>query len=104
MSNLGANFTTALALPNSLNTATLANETFNAKQFDVFPNPTTGIININSDVAVSVSIVDVTGKVVFTANNITKENSINLSGLQKGMYLAKITTANATTTEKIILN
>lgn len=104
MSNLGANFTTALALPNSLNTATLANETFNAKQFDVFPNPTTGIININSDVAVSVSIVDVTGKVVFTANNITKENSINLSGLQRGMYLAKITTANATTTEKIILN
>jgi hypothetical protein len=97
-------FGTSLANPNSLNTAVLANETFKAKQFDVFPNPTTGIININSDVAVSVSIVDVTGKVVFTANNITKENSINLSGLQKGMYLAKISTANATTTEKIILN
>jgi hypothetical protein len=97
-------FGTSLANPNSLNTAALANETFNAKQFDVFPNPTTGIIHINSDVAVSVSIVDVTGKVVFTANNITKENSINLSGLQKGMYLAKISTANATTTEKIILN
>ena len=97
-------FGTSLPNPNSLNTAALANETFKAKQFDVFPNPTTGIININSDVAVSVSIVDVTGKVVFTANNITKENSINLSGLQKGMYLAKISTANATTTEKIILN
>ena len=97
-------FGTSLANPNSLNTAVLANETFKAKQFDVFPNPTTGIIHINSDVAVSVSIVDVTGKVVFTANNITKENSINLSGLQKGMYLAKISTANATTTEKIILN
>ena len=44
------------------------------------------------------------GKVVFVANNVTKDKNIDLSGLQKGMYLAKISSENATTTEKIILN
>jgi cell division ATPase FtsA len=46
---------------------------------------------------------DLTGKVVFTANNVNNQTAINLSGLQKGMYLAKITGTDLQTTEKIIL-
>ncbi len=97
-------FGTTLAKSNALNTATLATTTFAANQVKIFPNPTTGIISINTEIAVNVNIVDVTGKTVFTANNVTKEKSIDLSGLQKGMYFAKISSTNATTTEKIILN
>jgi Secretion system C-terminal sorting domain len=70
----------------------------------LYPNPSTGLISINTESAVNVSIVDVTGKVVFVASNITKDKNIDLSGLQKGMYLARISGENTTSTEKIILN
>lgn len=97
-------FGTALAKPNSLTTAQLAVSSFEANTVKLFPNPSTGLISINTESAVNVSIVDVTGKVVFVATNITKDKNIDLSGLQKGVYLAKISSENATTTEKIILN
>jgi hypothetical protein len=97
-------FGTTLANPNALTTTALATTTFNASQVKLFPNPSTGIISINTEVAVNISVIDVTGKVVFVANDITKEKNIDLSGLKKGMYLARISSENATTTEKIILN
>jgi thiol-disulfide isomerase/thioredoxin len=97
-------FGTALAKPNSLTTAQLAVSSFEANTVKLFPNPSTGLISINTETAVNVSIVDVTGKVVFVATNITKDKNIDLSGLQKGMYLARISGENTTSTEKIILN
>ena len=97
-------FGTTLALPNALSTTLLAVSNFEASDVKLFPNPSTGVISINTTTPVAVSIVDITGKVVFEANNVTKDKNIDLSGLQKGMYLAKISSENATTTEKIILN
>ncbi len=97
-------FGAALALPNALSTTLLAINNFEASDVKLFPNPSTGVISINTTTPVAVSIIDVTGKVVFVATNVTKDKNIDLSGLQKGMYLAKISSENATTTEKIILN
>ncbi|NHM05947.1 T9SS type A sorting domain-containing protein [Flavobacterium sp. CYK-4] len=102
-SYLSGNFTSSLPLSNALTTTALANETFEATTLRVFPNPTSGMININTEETVTVNIIDVTGKVILTANNVTKDKNIDLSGFQKGMYLAKIVSANGTTTEKIIL-
>ncbi len=101
---LVSNFGASLALPNSLSTTLLAVSNFEASEVKLFPNPSTGVISINTTTPVAVSIIDVTGKVVFVATNVTKDKNIDLSGLQKGMYLAKISSENATTTEKIILN
>ena len=100
----GDNFTTTLAKPNAMTTAQLSVSAFELNSLKLFPNPSTGIITINTETSVNVSIVDVTGKVVFVANNVTKDKNIDLSGLQKGVYLAQISSENATTTEKIILN
>jgi len=97
-------FGPSLAKPNSLTTTQLAVNTFETSKVKLFPNPTTGIININTQTPVDVIILDVTGKVVFVASNITKDKTIDLAGLQKGIYLAKISSDNTTTTEKIILN
>jgi thiol-disulfide isomerase/thioredoxin len=97
-------FGTTLALPNSLTTTQLAVSTFETKDVKLFPNPSTGIININSQTPVDLSIVDVTGKVVFVANHLSKDQNVDLSGLEKGIYLAKISSENGTSTEKIILN
>ncbi len=97
-------FGTTLALPNSLTTTQLAVSTFETNDVKLFPNPSTGIININSQTPVDLSIVDVSGKVVFVATNVSKDQNVDLSGLQKGIYLAKISSENGMTTEKIILN
>lgn len=100
----GDNFTATLVRPNAMTTTQLSVSAFEVNSLKLYPNPSTGIISINTETAVNVNIVDVTGKVVFVATNVTKDKNIDLSGLQKGMYLAQISSENATTTEKIILN
>lgn len=83
---------------------TLGTTAFNPAKLGVYPNPTTGIFNVYTDKPVNVSIVDMLGKVVFTVSNVGRETPINLAGLQKGVYLAKISGDDISATEKIILN
>ncbi len=98
------NFGTLLSKPNAIKAmAPLGVEDIDAKKFGIYPNPSTGIIQINTQEVVAVTIMDITGKVVYTNSNVSNQTSINLSGLQKGMYLAKISGENSQRTEKIIL-
>jgi hypothetical protein len=69
----------------------LANNTFNKSFARVWPNPSTGIINIKAENAITIEITDITGKVVYPASTVNAGGSVNLSFLQKGMYLAKMT-------------
>ena len=98
-----ANFGTVLLKSNVLTTNALGVATNDVNKFSVFPNPTSGIVQINTEETVAVSIIDVTGKVVYNSNTVTKLTSIDLTGLQKGIYIAKIIGDNTITTEKIIL-
>jgi hypothetical protein len=61
------------------------------------------MIKINTQTPVNVLITDITGKIVYSINEVTNETLINLSSLQKGIYLAKISNGNKVQTEKIIL-
>ena len=81
----------------------LAVENFDKIDYKLSPNPSTGIIKINTQTPVNVIISDITGKIVHSINNVTNETSINLSSFQKGIYLAKISNGNKVQTEKIIL-
>lgn len=76
--------------------------------FKVYPNPSNSIVNVrlNQFVGkVNIQVVDINGRVVFTTNddNFNVEKSINLSSLQKGMYVLKVNTTDFNFTEKIIL-
>jgi hypothetical protein len=97
------NFGTTLNVAGAANTTLLAVENPEAPKFGIYPNPTTGIFNIATDVSVKVTVVNMLGKTVYAADNVTSQTSIDLSGLQKGVYIAKIESANASTTEKVIL-
>ena len=44
-----------------------------------------------------------TGKTVFTAQNINNGDAVNLNTLQTGMYIAKIKGATAEKVEKIVI-
>lgn len=83
---------------------TLSNTQFESNTISVYPNPTSGILTINTENNVDVSITDITGKVIFTKNNVSKNDAINLTGLQKGVYFAKLTADGINEIKKIILN
>lgn len=67
---------------------------------NIYPNPTSGIINIEETINSEILITDITGKIIFNGINITK---IDLSNQPKGLYLLKISSNNKTRTQKIIL-
>jgi hypothetical protein len=71
----------------------------------ISPNPSKGIITINTENTLNLTICDITGKVVFSKNNVINNETINLSNLQNGVYLAKmVTETGVEETKKIILN
>lgn len=75
------------------------------KGFAVYPNPTSGILNIQTTEEVSINIIDMTGKVVFSANGIQNGGSIDLGALQKGFYIATLKGVSGNEkSEKIVVN
>jgi hypothetical protein len=99
------NFGSVLNVPSAFKTnGTLDILTQDTSKFTLFPNPTTGILNFStSGEAVTLTVFDMTGKLVYTADTIQNGESINLSLLHKGIYIAKIKTENTQRTEKIIV-
>lgn len=82
---------------------TMGNEEFASSTFAVYPNPTSGILNFATQETVDVTVVDLQGKTVFTANNINNGDSINLNTLQTGLYIAKIKGEKSERIEKIVI-
>lgn len=77
---------------------------FTAAGFKAYPNPTKNNWNITSanDNITSVQVYDMLGKSVMTLTPASKEVSVNSTKLSKGIYFAKVYTANATSTVKLI--
>jgi hypothetical protein len=73
-------------------------------KFSVYPNPTsTGYVNITStnNDAMSVAVFDVLGKQVI--NKTISNNRLDVSSLNSGLYIVKISQNNATTTKKLVI-
>jgi hypothetical protein len=93
----------------SVCTGVLAN---NAGQFIMYPNPTSGSFNLSITNAnfsqLIITIVDVQGKVVYSAaeNNAGTEFNkvINLENLAKGVYYVKLNTGADIKIEKLIVH
>ncbi|GLB48506.1 T9SS type A sorting domain-containing protein [Neptunitalea lumnitzerae] len=88
----------------SLSDFMLANDTFNNVTFKVYPNPVTnGTLHISSTVAtdMNVQIYDLLGKQV--VNKTVTNNTVNVSALQRGVYILQITQGAASTTQKLVI-
>lgn len=70
------------------------------KSLNIYPNPTTGIINIDTKETYSVEIFDLKGQVLIEDN---AQQSLDISFLKKGIYLLKIVTQDQVYTSKIYL-
>jgi hypothetical protein len=77
----------------------------NLDQAKVFPNPSNGTFTVvtgNAD-ASSVSILDITGRLVFENSSVTNQIQIDLSQELPGIYFVHIVRAGITTVEKVIM-
>ena len=73
-------------------------------QVDVYPNPTSGIINIktNFNEVLNINLYSTQGQLI--KSEILNGKSVNYSGLDNGIYILSITSENQTFTKKITLN
>ncbi len=78
-------------------------EDFNTNEITLYPNPSNGIFTINTQLPTDVVAIDVTGKEVFRMLNINNQTTLNLTQLQKGLYLLKLSNELGEQTKKIII-
>ena len=71
-----------------------------ASNVRLYPNPTNGILNIEGEGAMTISVMNILGQKILetTANDNT---TIDLSGFGEGIYMVRIETENGTKTEKV---
>jgi hypothetical protein len=87
----------------SFTPSSLAVNKFDKVSLNAYPNPTKTSWNITSnDDITSVQVYDMLGKSVYAKTTTSKELSINAAELSKGMYFAKVSTANGTSTVKLV--
>ena len=70
----------------------------------LYPNPSEGIINIQTDITIgtSIKIYNTIGEMVFSEENYNPNSSIQLNQ-PRGMYIVVVRTYNSTSTSKLIL-
>lgn len=94
-----------LATPTSGANNTLSTTQKQIETLKLYPNPThLGYVNIttNNNKATTVSVFNVLGKQVI--NETLRGNTLNISKLNAGIYILKISQNNATLTKKLIIN
>lgn len=69
----------------------------------IFPNPSTGIIFINSFLPTNIIVFDFNGRNIMELESNSLETTINLSDFQKGIYLIQTTSKLKTETKKILI-
>ncbi|MBQ3843877.1 MAG: C10 family peptidase [Bacteroidales bacterium] len=66
----------------------------------LYPNPTDGIVNIESTGTMTISVMNMLGQKVFETTA-TDNANIDLSGFESGIYMVRIETENGIKTEKV---
>lgn len=67
----------------------------------VYPNPTTGMINVCGAENATISIYNVTGQLVTSVENAARIQTIDMSDFAEGNYVVKVVSDTKTTTSKI---
>lgn len=76
----------------------------NTTVIQVYPNPAATILNITSETGLiqSVSLIDVTGRVVLTETGNSNKVTLDLSSVSKGVYFAKVVVNGLPTLVKLV--
>jgi Secretion system C-terminal sorting domain len=81
----------------------LGTEDATIQQIVMYPNPATDIVNIRNAENASIQVFDILGKELIQLSNISADQTIDVSNLQTGTYLVRITSGTAVKTEKFLI-
>lgn len=71
----------------------------------IFPNPTSGVLNINAvETNSSVEVLNIVGEKVYSNTLVKGNNTIDLSNLANGAYFVKMNSNNQVITKKVVLS
>lgn len=98
--NFGTSLVLTSAFKTMANLGTVENE--NAV-FGIYPNPSSGLFTFTTVEPVRVVVSDLTGKVVYESASIQNGETMNLTGLQRGVYLAKVSGSKTEKVEKLVI-
>ncbi len=73
------------------------------QDISLYPNPANETINLKNAENTNIEIFDITGKQIYTQENITVNQQINISSLKSGIYFINISRDNLTTTKKLLV-
>ena len=83
-----------------------ASITFNSlNNFNIYPNPTKGELNFNGEFSsdAQARLIDQTGREIIEASSLTNGSKIDLSTINKGLYIIEITNNGVKTTQNIVV-
>ena len=96
----------------NMGTTSVKNINAAAQSFSVYPNPTSGVINLvfNNTLEAreqNIQVTDVAGKIMFTQTIGTgsglNNHTVNLSNLPKGLYFVTITAEGASAHQRVLV-
>ncbi|OEK07799.1 hypothetical protein A8C32_15035 [Flavivirga aquatica] len=97
--DIDAIFINSLTVDNSA--TTLSTRKANAFEFGMYPNPTSNVLNINTkEVLEKVEIIDLLGKTVLSVRNV--KDQLNVSSINKGLYIIKLRSPKGISTKKFV--
>jgi hypothetical protein len=103
--NLGSGTTDAYLqnnpAANNVDFSTLSNKSYELTQVSVYPNPTSEVINIETNMQLTkVELFDILGKRVLNTN---ATNQLNIKQFKAGVYFLKVHAGTSILTKKIII-
>ena len=70
---------------------------------NLYPNPTSDVLTISKAENATIEIYNILGQVMTIKTNISKQETIDVSGYAAGAYMAKISNEGVTTTKKFVV-
>lgn len=93
------NWTPIYDLNNVLNS-----EDFILSETDIYPNPTSSNLNVNSTTEATYELITINGQVIQKGNLVNGKNAVDMSSLTKGLYFLSVKTDAGTATKKVMKN
>ena len=92
-------------LPANATSATLANTSFETNPFAValYPNPNSGVFNIQAPTGALATVYTSLGKAIYTKRITKNDTELSLTGQISGLYFVKIENEGKTVTKKMIV-
>ncbi len=81
----------------------ITNSFVNTENVEIFPNPTSDIININGKNITKIQIIDLNGCMIYSQNTNSTINKVQLSNFSKGFYLLEIHQSNKIINKKLVI-